>query len=69
MELIFNKPGTFYDADYCFQVLKKYYPGGFAGYDPSSCPVWLIPFGGADMRGDFDSKNSFPFYSFVVDVK
>ena len=33
-------------------MLKKYYPGGFAGYDPFGCPVWLIPFGGADMRGD-----------------
>ena len=27
-------------------VLRNYYPGGFAG-----CPVWIIPFGHADMKG------------------
>ena len=32
-------------------VLSHFYPGGFAGFDRDGCPVWIIPFGGADMRG------------------
>ena len=32
-------------------VLRKYYPGGFAGFDNEGCPVWIIPFGHADMKG------------------
>ena len=32
-------------------VLRKYYPGGFAGFDVDGCPVWIIPFGHADMKG------------------
>ena len=32
-------------------VLKKYFPGGFAGFDQEGCPVWIIPFGQADMKG------------------
>ena len=32
-------------------VLRKYYPGGFAGFDRAGCPVWIIPFGQADMKG------------------
>ena len=32
-------------------VLRNYYPGGFAGFDREGCPVWIIPFGQADMKG------------------
>ena len=32
-------------------VLRNYYPGGFAGFDKEGCPVWIIPFGHADMKG------------------
>ena len=32
-------------------VLQKYYPGGFCGFDREDCPVWMIPFGKADMKG------------------
>ena len=34
------------------EVIKKYYPGGPAGYDVDNCPVWIIPFGTADVKGD-----------------
>ena len=33
------------------EVLRKYYPGGFAGFDKEGCPVWIIPFGHADVKG------------------
>ena len=32
-------------------VLRKFYPGGFCGFDTEGCPVWIIPFGKADMKG------------------
>ena len=32
-------------------VLRNFYPGGFAGFDRDGSPVWIIPFGGADMKG------------------
>ena len=32
-------------------VLQKYYPGGFCGFDKEGSPVWIIPFGKADMKG------------------
>ena len=32
-------------------VLRNYYPGGFAGFDREGCPVWIIPFGQADVKG------------------
>ena len=32
-------------------VLRNFYPGGFAGFDREGCPVWIIPFGQADMKG------------------
>ena len=34
------------------EVIRKYYPGGPAGYDVDNCPVWIIPFGTADVKGD-----------------
>ena len=33
-------------------VLQTYYPGGRAGYDADNCPVWIIPFGTADVKGN-----------------
>ena len=33
-------------------VVSEYYPGGLAGYDDENCPVWIIPFGGADVKGN-----------------
>ncbi|CAL4128568.1 unnamed protein product, partial [Meganyctiphanes norvegica] len=33
------------------EVLLKYYPVGQVGHDKQGCPVWIIPFGGCDMRG------------------
>ena len=32
-------------------IIKNYYPGGFAGFDNDGCPVWIIPFGQADVKG------------------
>ena len=34
------------------EVIRKYYPGGPAGYDSDNCPVWIIPFGTADVKGE-----------------
>ena len=47
-------------------MLKQYYPGGFAGYDPSGSPVWLIPFGGADMRGFMTFLNKIFFHLWII---
>ena len=33
-------------------VVSEYYPGCLAGYDDENCPVWIIPFGGADVKGN-----------------
>lgn len=33
------------------EVLRKYYPGGFPGYDREGRPVSIIPFGGCDLKG------------------
>ena len=35
------------------EVLKKYFPGGFAGFDKDGSPVWVIPAGFADFKGLF----------------
>ena len=32
-------------------AIRDFYPGGFAGYDSDNCPVWLVPFGKADVKG------------------
>ena len=37
-------------------VLQKYYPGGRAGYDADNCPVWIIPFGTADVMGNVNQS-------------
>lgn len=33
------------------EVLRKYYPGGFVGYDRDGRPVSIIPFGRCDLKG------------------
>lgn len=33
------------------EVIRKCYPGGPAGHDAENCPVWIIPFGTADVKG------------------
>ena len=33
------------------EVLKKYYPGGLAGYDKEGCPVWMVQSANFDMKG------------------
>ena len=33
------------------EVLRKYFPGGFAGFDREGFPVWIIPYGQFDMKG------------------
>lgn len=37
------------------EVLRKYYPGGFVGYDREGRPVSIIPFGGCDLKGLLNS--------------
>ena len=32
-------------------IFRKFYPGGFIGYDKCGCPVWIIPLGRSDMKG------------------
>ena len=32
-------------------VIRDHYPGGLAGHDDDNCPVWIIPFGKADVKG------------------
>ena len=39
------------------RVIRDFYPGGFLCYDEDSSPVWLIPFGSADVKG---KQNSMP---------
>lgn len=34
-----------------FKVLRKYLPGGFAGYDKDGCPIWLELYGYMDPKG------------------
>lgn len=34
-----------------FQVLQKYYPGGFFGYDKEGAPVFIDPVGRIDFKG------------------
>ncbi|XP_037279886.2 SEC14-like protein 2 [Rhipicephalus microplus] len=37
------------------EVLRKYYPGGFTGYDREGRPVAIIPFGSCDLKGLLNS--------------
>jgi len=49
-------------------VLSQFYPGGFAGFDRDSCPVWIIPFGGADMRGMLACVSIEEFMDFTLKI-
>ena len=46
------------------EVLRKYYPGGFTGFDSCGCPVWIIPYGHLDMKG-MEENNIFFFSIFI----
>merc|ERR1719342_940533 len=49
-------------------VIQEYYPGGFAGYDEEGCPVWIIPFGGADVKGMLLSTGKEVFLDFTIKI-
>jgi len=49
-------------------VIQEYYPGGFAGYDEEGCPVWIIPFGGADVKGMLLSTGKDVFLDFTIKI-
>lgn len=38
------------------EVLRKYYPGGFCGYDKQGYPVWIDTIGRADVKGKRNLK-------------
>ena len=58
-ELIAWKPPT---------VIQNYYPGGFAGYDKDGSPVWVVPFGKADVRGMLNSAGKDDFLDFTIKI-
>jgi len=49
-------------------VLQKYYPGGFCGFDREGCPVWIIPFGKADMKGMLTCASVEEFIDFTLKI-
>ena len=40
------------------EVLKKYYPGGLAGYDKEGCPVWMAESANFDLKGKLQYLNA-----------
>ena len=50
------------------QVIRDNYPGGFLCYDKASCPVWLIPFGSADVRGE-DIRDGSEYFLLNIFIK
>jgi len=50
------------------EVLRKYYPGGFAGFDREGCPVWIIPFGHADVKGMLACASKEEFMDFTLKI-
>lgn len=46
-------------------VLQTHYPGGRAGYDADNCPVWIIPFGTADVKGKTTATANNSFSCFL----
>ena len=36
------------------EVMKKYYPGGLAGYDKAGSPVWVVESAKFDLKGKTD---------------
>ena len=47
------------------EVLKKYFPGRFAGFDKDGSPVLVIPAGFTDVKGFF-SYRFYTFFSFFI---
>ncbi|KAK7051129.1 hypothetical protein SK128_003800, partial [Halocaridina rubra] len=50
------------------EVLLKYYPVGMAGHDREGLPVWIIPFGGCDMRGLLSSVRKRDYVRYTIRV-
>ncbi|KAG7158498.1 SEC14-like protein 2-like [Homarus americanus] len=50
------------------EVLLKYYPVGMAGHDKTGLPVWIIPYGGCDMRGLLSSVRKNDYIRYTVRV-
>lgn len=50
------------------EVLTKYYPVGMAGHDKTGCPVWVIPYGGCDMRGLLSSVKKADYIRYTIRV-
>ncbi|XP_076062028.1 SEC14-like protein 2 [Oratosquilla oratoria] len=50
------------------EVLLKYYPVGMAGHDKEGRPVWIIPYGGCDMRGLLQSVRRAEYVRYTVRV-
>ena len=50
------------------EVLRKYYPGGFAGFDSCGCPVWIIPYGNLDMKGMLSCISREEFMEFTLRI-
>jgi len=50
------------------EVLRKYYPGGFGGWDKSGCPVWIIPFGRADIKGLLTAVSKQDFIDYTLRI-
>jgi len=50
------------------EILRQYYPGGCAGFDKEDCPVWIIPFGRADMKGILNCVSREEFVDFTIRI-
>jgi len=50
------------------EVLRKFYPGGLSGWDRSGCPVWIIPFGRADLKGLLSSVSKQDFIDYTLRI-
>ncbi|XP_063601788.1 SEC14-like protein 2 [Penaeus indicus] len=50
------------------EVLEKYYPVGQAGHDKEGRPVWIIPYGGCDMRGLLSSVRKKDYVRYTIRV-
>ncbi|KAK4311734.1 hypothetical protein Pmani_016790 [Petrolisthes manimaculis] len=50
------------------EVLSKYYPVGMCGHDKKGLPVWIIPYGGCDMRGLLSSVKKSDYIRYTIRV-
>ncbi|XP_045616077.2 SEC14-like protein 2 [Procambarus clarkii] len=50
------------------EVLHHYYPVGMAGHDKTGLPVWIIPYGGCDMRGLLSSVRKADYIRYTIRV-